>query len=125
MISKRPRTDAKAETAEHDQDSPPDGQEHVCKLDVGGTEFVCSMDTLAESSGYFHALFNFKPLKRNTEGQNVVPFIDRSGDLFSILLDAMRQKVVPYPALTSCIKSRLLRECDFFDIPFLRTKYVG
>ena len=108
MLSKRPRTDGQA--AEHDRDSPTCGQERLCCLDIGGTTFVCSTDTLAESSGYFHALFNFnKTLKRNAEGQFVVPFIDRSGELFDILLDAMRQKAVPYPKITHCNKSRLMR----------------
>jgi hypothetical protein len=86
-------------------------------LDVGGTIFKTTQNTLAGHSHYFRRMFQSGTSWAETEGDGVL-FLDRDPEAFRNLLTYMRngsvQSMLPRDDPTLC--TRILLEAEFFGI---------
>ena len=82
--------------------------ESIVKLNVGGRVFHTTKHTLSHSD-YFNVVLN-GPLQHGTDEHGRL-FIDRSPELFAIILQFLRN--AQRPAVVAD-KHALLHECDFF-----------
>lgn len=97
------------------------------KLDVGGTIFATSIETLTKiSDTVFWAMFSGR-WETSLDEQGAY-FIDRSPIVFDIILDFMRDyphTTLDVTALTQAQKIALRRDADFFSIqPLVDLLYV-
>ncbi len=84
----------------------------VMKLNVGGKRFEVASETLAGMPFFEPMLQGRFPIARDEDGHDV--FIDRCGDLFSILLQAHRTMQRPDQSLLDLHKTALLTECEYY-----------
>ncbi len=94
----------------------------VVELSVGGRVFQTTLDTLTKYpdsmlktmfSGDFDA-------HKDERGR---PFVDRDGDLFAVVLNALRNGALIVPA--ECDVRALRREFDFYQLPFYALEIPG
>jgi hypothetical protein len=83
----------------------------IVKLNVGGTPFDTTRDSLAKCR-YFEPLLEGR-FRHAAEDQGRF-FIDRDGSLFAHLLNHMRTSQRPTQKIVRDTKDQLLAECDFF-----------
>jgi len=92
----------------------------VVKLNVGGTAFATSMDhLLGEEGSLFHDI-----LVRREDVADKEIFFDRSPQLFSFLIDFIREGPegnLVLDSLSRAILVRLAREAEYFAISRLKT----
>lgn len=85
------------------------------ELNIGGTKFTTTKDTLIQNSKYFKSLFEVGLLDLDyfDENGNQIKeiFIDQSPENFKDILDYMRNK-------NHIIPSNILYECDFYGIDY-------
>ena len=84
----------------------------VMKLNVGGKRFEVASETLAGMPFFEPMLQGRFPIAKDEDGHAV--FIDRCGDLFSILLQAHRTMQRPDQSLLDLHKTALLTECEYY-----------
>ena len=85
----------------------------IITLDVGGTIFKSTVDTLIKS-GYFSALLNSDHWNFDTSKPY---FIDRSAMLFEHVLSYLRNPNYPYPA-------EHIGELDFYGIHYDESQFI-
>lgn len=83
-------------------------------LNIGGSTFVTCKETLTASSSFFAAMFNDK-MKPGHILDGAI-FIDRSGTLFSHVLDYLRKGERWEPPSDQDVFSNLLDEAEFFGV---------
>lgn len=88
---------------------PPRG---IVRLNVGGMLFQTTRETLSGGSGFFASLLDFEGEGSKDENGDI--FIDRSGELFSVILQSLRTSLRPPQREISLWKFQLLEECKFF-----------
>ena len=87
----------------------------VVRLDVGGQVFATSKETLFKCA-YFEPFLEGRIPHAISEDSGGL-FLDRSPELFKILLQYMRANTVPPQSLLRGLKHELLAECLFFGLP--------
>lgn len=88
----------------------------VVKLNAGGTIFVASVRTLAESP-YFATMIGNPTFSATYLPASDSFFIDRDGTLFSYILDYLRTHTVPCDlSAGSEIERRLIQEAEFYSL---------
>ena len=88
------------------------GPRDIVRLNVGGTLFQTSRETLSRSSGFFASLLDFDGEGDRDADGNL--FVDRNGMLFDILLQSWRTSRRPPQRLVSLYKAELLEEAKFY-----------
>tara|TARA_B110001452_G_scaffold159861_1_gene133007 strand:+ start:109 stop:1227 length:1119 start_codon:yes stop_codon:yes gene_type:complete len=78
-------------------------------INVGGTRFVTSINTLSASSTYFSTRFS-----RWSSDQEL--FLDRDAAPFAVLLTFMRSELIDLPSEDVMLWHRTVREAEFFGI---------
>ena len=95
---------------------PPAMKAVIIRVNVGGTVFATSRETLNQC-GYFEPFLEGR--FPHATDDNGALFLDRSPDLFKILLQFMRANTIPLPGELRSLKQDLLAECMFFQLPAL------
>lgn len=101
---------------EEPSEEPTKVKSNIIELNIGGTRYTTTKETLTSNSGYFSAML--KNFREGEERKEI--FIDRDGELFRHVLYFLRTK-----ELLSIIDERteeVLREADFFNIPEMSEK---
>ena len=95
----------------------------IVRLNVGGRLFATSRETLTKSAAYFDPFLAGR-LPHATDDSGAL-FIDRSPELFRIILQYMRASTVPPQSVLRTLKHDLLAECQFFGLPNLVDYFRG
>ena len=99
------------------KDSCPDAMKAaMIRLNVGGHMFATSKQTLSKC-GYFEPFLEGR--LPHAVDENGALFLDRSPELFKILLQFMRANTTPPQATLLPLKQDLLAECLFFQLDAL------
>ena len=85
-------------------------------LDVGGTIFHTTENTLTSSSSYFSRLFSGP--WQDAAGDEP-RFLDRDADAFRVLLSCLRNRTVVLPEADPALCTRVLLEAEFFGVEWL------
>ncbi len=93
------------------------------RLNVGGRCFDTSRETLSSCPLFEHCLAERGCQLAEDEDGRI--FLDRDGDLFRILLQAIRTGARPPQATVAEMREPLLAECDFFQMDWLAQKIRG
>ena len=102
--------------------TPPAMKAAIVRLNVGGRLFSTSRETLTKCA-YFDPFLAGRILHA-TDDRGAL-FIDRSPELFRILLQYMRASTVPPQSALRTLKYDLLAECQFFRLPSLIDYFWG
>ena len=88
----------------------------VLKLNVGGTEFTTSIQTLTKDTGStLHAMFSGRFETKPTEDGSY--FIDREGKNFGYILNYLRTgRFILPPDAGELLREELLEEAEFYQI---------
>ena len=88
----------------------------VLKLNVGGTEFTTSIQTLTKDTGStLHAMFSGRFETKPTEDGSY--FIDREGKNFGYILNYLRTgRLILPPDAGELLREELLEEAEFYQI---------
>ena len=87
----------------------------VVELNVGGRHFTTTRSTLCKSSGsMLAAMFSgdMQPAQQDSQGRF---FIDRSGDLFAVILSYLREEPIQLPTF-GIQKQALAGEAQFYQV---------
>ena len=103
---------------QHDATGPPAKRRQTDRvtLDVGGTIFHTTENTLTSSSSYFSRLFSGP--WQDAAGDEP-RFLDRDADAFRVLLSCLRNRTIVLPEADPALCSRVLLEADFFGVEWL------
>lgn len=110
-IKKRRLSDPIAQSL--DDDSGTDRLSRRVRLNVGGIRYETTIGTLSSEPGYFRTMFSGS--FDNTPDSNGEFFIDRNGEIFSYILDFLRNKTITVPAQRKRLKD-IEREARFFSL---------
>ncbi|CAF0959551.1 unnamed protein product [Adineta steineri] len=86
-------------------------------LDVGGSKYTTSVDTLtSEKDTFFTALFSKQWNVERDPNDNSV-FIDRNGELFKHILEYLRTDSIPNDVMTNeSLRQLLIKEAEYFRL---------
>ena len=103
---------------QHDATGPPAKRRQTDRvtLDVGGTIFHTTENTLTSSSSYFSRLFSGP--WQDAAGDEP-RFLDRDADAFRVLLSCLRNRTVVLPEADPALCTRVLLEAEFFGVEWL------
>ena len=93
------------------------------RLNVGGRCFDTTRETLSSCPFFEHCLAERGCQMAEDEDGRI--FLDRDGDLFRILLQAIRTGARPPQATVAEMREPLLAECDYFQMDWLAQKIRG
>ncbi len=92
------------------------------RLNIGGRRFETTCQTLA-GLPYFEPLIEGR--FAHAKDENGYVFVDRSGDLFAVLLQFLRCKQRPAEPILAKHGTTLLDECNFYGLESLAQKIRG
>ena len=93
------------------------------RLNVGGRAFETTADTLQMNCPYFEAMLSGRiGMAVDSEGRY---FIDRSSELFAILLEWMRTLARPDEKVLNNNRAAILRECEYYGVEGLQEVIRG
>ena len=95
----------------------------IISLNVGGTKFQTTRETLTASSSYFSALLSGSFAVEHDENGNI--FLDRSPEIFSVILQGMRTNQRPPQRVVAAMRQQILEMCNYFGADHLADKISG